>query len=177
MNHFSGTTSLAADLFERHGTAVRGYLRRLTGQPALAEDLAQEVYLRVVRGADRYQRRGRERAWVLRIARNVFLDHRKHQARRPTARDPATDPAVRPVQVLRTDLNEALQRLDETDRDALLLCELGGLRYDEIATTLGLTVAGVRSRVYRARIALRSTLVPPEPLASFPRVRRRDDDD
>jgi DNA-directed RNA polymerase specialized sigma24 family protein len=70
-----------------------------------------------------------------------------------------------------------LQRLDEIDREAFLLCELGGLRYDEIAALLGLTVAGVRSRIYRTRLALRSMLAPPEPLPRVRTIRRKDDDE
>ena len=65
------------------------------------------------------------------------------------------------AQATRVDLDAALQRLDAVDRDAFLLCELGGLRYEEVAATLELTVAGVRSRIYRVRLALRAALSPP----------------
>lgn len=156
-------------MFERHGQAIRRYLRRLTGQSDVAEDLAQDVYLRVVRSAHRYEPREREQAWLFRIARNVFLDYRKQQARRIVAGETEPHAFVAPSQAVRTDLAAALARLDELDREAFLLCEVGGLRYDEIAATLDLTVAAVRSRVYRARLALRAMLMPP---ASLPRASR-----
>ena len=56
--------AFAKRLFEQHGTVVHRYFRRLTGDPAAAQDLTQEVFLRVVRGGDRYEHRDRERAWV-----------------------------------------------------------------------------------------------------------------
>jgi RNA polymerase sigma-70 factor, ECF subfamily len=156
-----GETTVALRLFEQHGLAVQRYLRRLTGESELARDLAQDVYLRVVRGAHRYDARERERAWLFRIARNVFLDHHKTRARRPRIAAVEAEPSSPASQSTRVALDAALGLLDELDRDAFLLGELGGLRYDEIATTLGLTVAGVRSRIYRARLALRAALPPP----------------
>jgi RNA polymerase sigma-70 factor, ECF subfamily len=155
------TATLATRLFERHGSAIRRYLRRLTGEPELARDLAQDVYLRVVRHAGRYEPREREQAWIFRIARNVFLDHHKARARQPRTEAIAAEWAGGAVQTLRVDLDEALKRLDPIDRDAFLLCELGGLRYDEIAAALELTTASVRSRIYRTRLTLRATVSPP----------------
>jgi RNA polymerase sigma factor (sigma-70 family) len=70
-------TALAARIFEQHGSAIRRYLRRLSGHADVANDLTQDVYVRVVRAAAQYEPRERERAWLFRIARNVFLDHRK----------------------------------------------------------------------------------------------------
>ena len=167
---------LATRLFEQHRVAVRRYLRRLTGEADLASDLTQDVYVRVVRGSVAYEPRERERAWVFRIARNVFLDHRKARGRRPQVDDVRAESVGGPAQAVRTDLDAALQRLDEMDRDTFLLCELGGLRYDEIAATLGLTVAGVRSRIYRTRLELRAALVPPSRTTSLHIARTNDDD-
>ena len=164
-------------MFERHGSAVRRYLRRLTGHPETANDLAQDVYLRVVRGAARYEPREREQAWLFRIARNVFFDHEKARRRAPQSLDAPAEPAAAPAQAVRLDLDRALQRLDPVDRDAFLLCELGGLRYDEIAPQLGLIVAAVRTRIYRTRLALREMLLPPGPLTPAARVGRRSDDE
>src|SRR5207247_6418432 len=68
----------AAAIFERNHLAVYRFLRRATGDGPAAEDLTQDVFLRIVRGLDRYEDRLRERAWVFRIARNVLLDrHRR----------------------------------------------------------------------------------------------------
>jgi RNA polymerase sigma-70 factor (ECF subfamily) len=63
----------AAALFDRHHLAVFRFLRRMTGDASLAEDLTQEVFLRVVRGLDSYEERSRETSWVFRIAREQHV--------------------------------------------------------------------------------------------------------
>jgi RNA polymerase sigma-70 factor (ECF subfamily) len=153
-------------LFAQHGTAVLRYLSHLTNDAAAAEDLGQEVYLRIVRGAEHYEPRNRERAWIFRIARNVFLDEYRRESRRRRAVSAQQPTAVAPVQMIRLELRSALDRLATQDRDAFLLCEVGGLTYDEVATMLTLTVPSVRSRIYRARLALRGMLLPAEGTAS-----------
>src|SRR5215831_19183816 len=66
-----------------------------------------------------------------------------------------------PSQSVSLDLDQALAALSSDDRDAFLLAEVGGLSYAEIAVASGSTVAAVRSRIYRARLALRERLMPP----------------
>ena len=73
----------AGGIFERHHLVVFRFLRRMTDSVSLAEDLTQEVFLRVVRGLGAYEDRSRERAWVFRIARNVLVDDRRRIQRGP----------------------------------------------------------------------------------------------
>ncbi len=157
--------TLAGALFERHGRSVRQYLRALTGNADLAADLSQDVFLRVVRGAGRYEARERDRAWLFRIARNAVIDHRRRAAVRPAAAAAGVEPASGPTQALAVGLREALARLPEGDREAFLMAEVGGLTYAEIALALEVTVPAVRSAIYRARVALRAALLPPRPMA------------
>jgi RNA polymerase sigma-70 factor, ECF subfamily len=145
-------------LFERHGRAIHLYLRRLTGSEDVARDLAQEVFLRCVRSGPAYAGSAPEAAWLFRIARNIFLDHQRYAARHPTEPLPI-EVSVGADQPRRAALQEALDALPALDRDAFLLCEIGGLSYDEIASVLQSTVPAVRSRIYRARLALRARLV------------------
>ena len=172
----SGDTGrFAARLFSEHGAAVRQYLRRATRAGDTADDLSQEVFLRVVRGAGRYEPRERERAWVFRIAHNVLLDHRRRQGR--SREDHVDVEAAAPAtQVVKTDLDRALAGLPEDEREAFLLGEIGGLTYTEIAAMTRTTVPAVRSRIYRARLALRAKLIAPAPLASGAHVVGEDDD-
>lgn len=156
---------LAAALFDRHGRSVRRYLRALTGNIELAEDLAQEVFLRVVRHADRYEPRERERAWLFRIARTTLVDHRRRTAARPAIAEVVVDQTTPASQAVRLDVQQALARLDQTEREAFLMVEVAGLSYAEIAIALELTVPAVRSCLYRARLTLRAALDPPAPLA------------
>jgi RNA polymerase sigma-70 factor (ECF subfamily) len=165
---------MARALFERHGRAVRRFLYRMTRDVALADDLTGEVFLRVVRAGPAYEARGREAAWVFHIARNVWYDARR-RARR-SVEDP--EPADLPVaagQVLEIDLQRGLDALSEEDREVFLLGEVAGLSYDDIADATGASVAAVRSRIYRARQALRARLLPPPPLVAAG-IRDRYDD-
>ncbi len=159
----SDAAPLAARLFERHAPAVRGYFRRQLHGASAADDLAQEVFVRIVRGADAYDARERERAWVFRIARNVLVDHHRRSERTPN-QNATVEQATAPPQSLALDLQQALAALPVEDRDAFLLGEVGGLTYAEIADATGSTVAAVRSRIYRARLALRQRLMPPRRL-------------
>jgi RNA polymerase sigma-70 factor (ECF subfamily) len=152
----------AQRLFEQHGSIVKRYFQRLTGDSSAAEDLTQEVFLRVVRSGSGYEHRDRERAWIFRIARNVFIDLRRQGLRAP-AGDSRLEPLVAPRQNARASLREGLGLLPPEERDAFLLREIAGLGYAEIAVMTDSTVPGVRSRIYRARCALREMLIPPAP--------------
>jgi RNA polymerase sigma-70 factor (ECF subfamily) len=149
-----------ARLFDRHHLAVFRFLRRMTGSPSVAEDLTQEVFLRVVRGLDGYDERSREVSWIFRIARNVLVD--RHRARERSPRDASLQDAAvvsRPAtQMLTAILDEALARLPDEEREAFLMREVGGLGYHDIAEANGATPDAVRMRIYRARLALREAL-------------------
>ncbi len=148
------------ELFQRYHLGVFRYLRRSTGSADRAQDLTQEVFLRVLRSLPRYRAEDRDRSWIFTLARNVLLNDRRDQARRIDARtDPVPSAPVERVEPgLRLDLERALAGLPALDRDAFLLREIGGLGYAEIARACEISPDSVRSRIYRARLALRSTL-------------------
>ena len=151
----------AAELFRRHHLAVYRYLRRMTGRGDVAEDLAQDVFVRVVSALPTYDARDRELPWLFRIARNVFLNHVRSVSRHPeTPAAPEADWPSDAPQLLGTALREALGRLPVPDREVLLLREQYGLSYREIGRACGMTDAAVRSRIYRAKCALRLELMP-----------------
>jgi RNA polymerase sigma-70 factor (ECF subfamily) len=166
-------SSVAAALADAHGAAVRAYFRRAAGAD-VADDLVQEVFLRVVRFADGFESRGRDRAWLFTIAQRVLIDHVRDASRRERPVAPAGDDgldvaplAVTPaMQELRLLLDRALHALEPLDRDAFLLAEMAGLSYAEIAAVLGSSHAAVRSRLFRARLALRAALAPSTRLTS-----------
>jgi RNA polymerase sigma factor (sigma-70 family) len=94
---------------------------------------------------------------------------------RPRAADTPVEVASAPTQEVRLDVRRALARLPDGERDALLMAEIGGLSYAEIAAALETTAPAVRSTLYRARMSLRASLLPPGPLPE-PALRRPHDD-
>lgn len=148
------------ELFDRHHLAVYRYFRRLLRDRQQAEDLTQEVFLRVVRGSEAYRDREREAAWVFTVARNVYRDHRRNTARRPApAPIEAAGPVpIDPLQHLSRSLDEALEHLAEPEREAFLLREVAGMSYREIAGVAEATPDAVRNRIHRARRSLRELL-------------------
>ncbi|MDP9389205.1 MAG: sigma-70 family RNA polymerase sigma factor [Actinomycetota bacterium] len=141
---------------------------RLTGNHDDAQDLAQEVLLRVRRGLETY-RPGSMEGWLSRITTNVFLDEVRRRRRRPVDAlsgdpdrvvppAPAAD-AVLAAQVLPDDVQAAISALPEEFRVAVVLCDVAGQSYQEIAESLGVPLGTVRSRIHRGRALLREALV------------------
>ena len=150
----------ALDLFERHHLAVFRFLRRMGESPADAEDATQDVFVRVVQALSSYEERQSERAWVFRIARNLLLDRWRARGRAPMAETfvDAAHGRVAELRADRFDIDQALTRLVDGEREAFVLREVGGLSYVEIAAATGSTPDAVRSRIHRARLALREAL-------------------
>jgi len=157
------TAPSAAELFERHHLTIFRFLRRMSGQSDVAEDLTQEVFLRVVRALESYREQQQEQAWLFRIARNVFADRHRQAARVP-ATVALDEVQVNTGEVSPTAglaLDQALDRVPEHERTAFLLRELGGLGYAEIAAVTDVTPDAVRNRIHRARLCLRAMLAGP----------------
>lgn len=147
------------ELFERFHLPIYRYLLRMTGRGDVAEDLTQEVFLRVVRGADGYQARDHEAGWLFRIARNLLTDWQRRCAREPESPG-AGEPAAEPGHDLGISIRQALARLPAEEREAFLLRAIGGFGHEEIAALVASTPAGSRSRIFRARSKLRAVLSP-----------------
>lgn len=140
------------ELFDKYHLSIFRYLRRITGNQGLAEDLTQEVFLRVVRSLPQGLPDSKKGAWIFTLARNVMLNSRRDRARRPATDtlDGSTEPLLAAGQSQTTELDQALSRLEEVDREAFLMREVGGLGYIEIAEVCQITPDAVRSRIYRA---------------------------
>ncbi len=156
----------AADLFDRFHLQIYRYLLRMTGRRDVAEDLTQDVFVRVLRAATPLELAGGERAWLFQVARNLLIDWQRRAARNPVTSGPDQLPespveAVAARQDIDLHVREALAQLPDADRDAFLLRVVGGFGHAEIATMSGGSPASVRSRIFRARSALRAALAGP----------------
>jgi len=140
-----------------HRDGVFRYLRRVLGGSESARDLTQEVFLRVSRAGVPEAGEAGRRAWVYQIARNLALNHMRDGRRRPVS-VALVHSAVPATQELALALQDAIADLPEVDRHIFVLRETAGLSYQEIATTCEMPIEAVRSRLHRARQALRVTL-------------------
>ena len=155
------------EVAHRYGRTIYNFAYRLTGHRDDALDLAQEVLLRVRKGLPNY-RPGSFEGWLWRITRNAFIDETRRRKRRPTVPlpegdrsslgvSPAADEALAAV-TLGEDVQAALLSLPVEFREAVVLCDVVGLSYDEIAEAAGVPVGTIRSRIHRGRAQMREKL-------------------
>jgi RNA polymerase sigma factor (sigma-70 family) len=156
------------EVVRTHSARVYRLAYRLTGNPHDAEDLTQDVFVRVFRSLSTYTP-GTFEGWLHRITTNLFLDQvrRKQRIRFDALADDAGDRLAgrepSPAQAyddanLDGDIQLALDSLAPDFRAAVVLCDIEGLSYEEIAATLGIKLGTVRSRIHRGRAQLRAAL-------------------
>lgn len=162
-------------LVEEHSQRVYRLAYRLTGNRHDAEDLTQDVFVRVFRSLDRYEP-GNFPGWLHRITTNLFLDRVRRQSRVRMDRfgeggeERLTSTEVQPEHAVHDanfdpDIEAALATLSEDFRVAVVLCDVEGLSYEEIADVLGVKIGTVRSRIHRGRTQLREALAHRAPAA------------
>jgi RNA polymerase sigma factor (sigma-70 family) len=153
-----GSSEAFEELFQRHREAVYRFFRRRLLDAARAEDLAQETFLAVIGGVARYEPRALVRTYLFGIAFNVLAVERRKRARESCDPVGVTDPPVDADPEASLCVRQAVEKLDAGDREILMLREYEQLSYTEIAELLRIPVNTVRSRLFRARMALRSLL-------------------
>ncbi|NSC23729.1 RNA polymerase sigma factor SigE [Streptomyces albus subsp. chlorinus] len=156
------------EIVSTHSARVYRLAYRLTGNQHDAEDLTQEVFVRVFRSLSTYTP-GTFEGWLHRITTNLFLDmvRRKQRIRFDALADDAAErlPSREPTPQQHfndthfdADVQQALDTLAPEFRAAVVLCDIEGLSYEEIAATLGVKLGTVRSRIHRGRSHLRKAL-------------------
>ncbi len=156
------------EIVDRHSDRVYRLAYRLTGNRYDAEDLTQEVFVRVFRSLSTYTP-GTFEGWLHRITTNLFLDQARRKQRirfdalsdERAARLASSTPTPDLAFVDRTfddDIERALATLSPDFRAAVVLCDVEGLSYEEIAEILGAKLGTVRSRIHRGRALLRTAL-------------------
>ena len=156
------------EIVRAHSARVYRLAYRLTGNQHDAEDLTQEVFVRVFRSLATYTL-GTFEGWLHRITTNLFLDGARRRQRlrfeglgdEVAQRIPSSDRS--PAQAwddnhFDGDIQAALQSLPPDYRAAVVLCDIEGFSYEEIAATMGVKLGTVRSRIHRGRAQLRAAL-------------------
>ena len=178
----NGDTEAFGQLVRRYQDRLYPTLLRLTGSPDDALDLLQEAFLRAFQNLGRYRGQSSFFTWVYRIAVNLAISERRHRKTSPShaAKQgldqlenlPAStqeDPSLRLERAEEEQrIQNALMRLPDEGRVIVVLRDLDGLSYEEIAEALQIPIGTVRSRLHRARTELkqileRAELLPPKP--------------
>ena len=158
-----GSAEAFATLFDRYKQAIYGFFQRRTSDAAQAEELTQEAFLVLVRGAAAYEPRALFRTYLYAIAFRILRSHRRKAVFRAAFlghADAASEAGRSDSTEAGLWVRRALAKLDRTDREILMLREYEQLSYAEIGTLLDLPLNTVRSRLFRARMALRELLEP-----------------
>jgi RNA polymerase sigma-70 factor (ECF subfamily) len=154
----AGSSTAFEELFQRYQNPIYGFFRRRLQDAARAEELAQETFIVILRGTERYEPRAKFKTYMYAIAIKQLWSERRRLLREGTltaasreehtTSDPATGLWVR----------AALEQLDPDHREVLMLREFDELSYEEIAEVLAVPINTVRSRLSRARGELRGLL-------------------
>lgn len=165
----AGDRRAMEQLLRHHHDRIHAVCRRITGNEADAADATQEALIAVVRGLPRFDGRSAFSTWVYRIATNASLDELRRRKRRPSTlghaddedghepADPLSDTRFRQIGE-REEIEQALRDLPEEFRLPVVLRDVADLDYNEIATTLGVPVGTVKSRISRGRSMLATAL-------------------
>jgi RNA polymerase sigma-70 factor (ECF subfamily) len=161
----TGGREAFGELIRRHGSAVRGLLRRMGANPALADDLAQDAFLAAFEQISDFRGEGTFQAWVKRIAARLYVKRWRRDARGQAVAElagaePAADTGGESESADRIDLDEALKSLSVVERLCVTLCYGGGLSHAEAAQALNTPLGTVKSHVKRGLDKLRRRLAP-----------------
>jgi len=161
-----GSPEALTELFRRYQQPIHGFFRRRVTDPARAEELMQETFLALLRAANRYEPRALFRTYLYAIALKILRAQRRKAIFRAAffgRPEAASGPAKQDGTETSVWVRRAIAQLEATDREVLLLREFEQLSYAEIADLLHLPINTVRSRLFRARAALRQLLEAPVP--------------
>ena len=158
-----GSSEAFTELFHRYKQPVYGFFCRRVSDPANAEELTQETFFALLRAAGRYEPRALFRTYLYAIGFKILRAHRRKAAFRAAFlghRNSVPDPPRHDATESGLWVRRAVEKLEPLDREIVMLREFEQLSYAEIADLLQLPLNTVRSRLFRARTALRDLLEP-----------------
>jgi RNA polymerase sigma-70 factor (ECF subfamily) len=158
----AGDAQAVRQLYERYAPRVYAVVRRIAGEDDLAQDYAQEAWIRAIRALPTFRGDSRFSTWLHRIAVNAALQALRRSSTRRKREAPMPDsvpvgPRVRDS-LLETRLETALDRLPEGMRQVLILHDVEGYTHEEIGETLGVTSGTSKSQLFKARAKMRAML-------------------
>ena len=154
----------SAEVWEQFNQRILGYIQLRVADPDDAEDLMQEVFIKVHVHIDQLQQKDRIIPWIYQIARNTVIDH--YRSRKPSSG--ITEELIvetneladaEPMQRLAEGLQELIYQLDAKYQQPLILSEIQGMKQSDVAAKLGLSISGAKSRIQRGRQKLRQLLL------------------
>ena len=158
----NGELQQASVLFDRYNKRIFNFLRQLTNDSMLAEDLAQNVFLRLIKYRNSYREGSRFQSWIYQVARNVFSDHYHAGKNKKAHMDVdkigewvADEDDSRSLEEQEALLHRSMALLNEEQREILVLTRFQHLKYEEVAEMMDTTVANIKVKVHRAIAKLR----------------------
>src|SRR5258706_9096441 len=151
-----GSREAFEELFARYREPLYGFFRRRLPAVERAEDLTQETFLAVIRATSRYEPRSLVRTYLYGIALKLLAVDRRQQARTAPFEPPTSSPALDTALWVQ----QAIEKLETTEREILMLREYEQLSYSEIADLLRIPLNTVRTKLFRSRMALKGFLDP-----------------
>jgi len=159
----NGDLQQASVLFERYNKRIFNFLARMTMDRALAEDLTQNVFLRLIKYRSSYKEGARFQSWIYQVARNIFSDH--YQANKNKLSDFVDvekvsdhlhdDEENQLIDEQERLLQRSMALLSEEQRELLVLTRFQHMKYEEVAVIMDTTVANIKVKVHRAILKLR----------------------
>ena len=169
-----GDTEALGQLIETHQHRIIGTVAKILGDDSDAEDIAQQVFIRVWKSAARYEPTAKFTTWLFKITRNLVFNELRRRKRHPAQSLDAVNSDDRPMQLpdhgvkapdtsllddeMQASIQRAIDELPETQRMAVILRRYDDIPYEEIADILELSVPAVKSVLFRARTELREKL-------------------
>ena len=156
----NGDLQQASELFNRYNKRIFNFLRQLTNDAEVAEDLTQNVFLRLIKYRNSYREGNRFQSWIYQMARNVFSDHYRSTKTKANYVDVEkmaehiADDNDNPDEREQL-LHRSLSKLTEEQRELLALTRFQHLKYEEVAAIMETTVANIKVKVHRAIAKLR----------------------
>ncbi|HEY9044262.1 MAG TPA: sigma-70 family RNA polymerase sigma factor [Ohtaekwangia sp.] len=159
----NGDLQQVSVLFERYNKRIFNFLARMTMDRALAEDLTQNVFLRLIKYRSSYKEGARFQSWIYQVARNIFSDH--YQANKNKLSDFVDvekvsdhlhdDEENQLIDEQERLLQRSMALLSEEQRELLVLTRFQHMKYEEVAVIMDTTVANIKVKVHRAILKLR----------------------